>query len=129
MQRHRSEWDVTTAEGREALEYFLMTKMGYRLDSVFEGTEPFWSRGDDIRDIGWIFTPEGMVEAKRWAAKEYEWEIGTRVFADSARAYILDWGGYEVCNEVEAEDEPTAVALALARALEEMDSQAGGDGS
>jgi len=130
MQKHRSDWDVTTAEGRIALERCLMKRIGYIDEDLKKPWEGWFivQTLDEYREYlpdhvepGWVFTPEGMVALKQWAAEEYGWEIESLVGNSFARAVVLHADPAYPRQIGKADDEPTAVALALARALEEME--------
>ncbi len=109
MAKSRSEqWNVWTAEGRDTLERFLAKH--YPDMAIFP--------------VGWIYTGDGMVALKKWAAQEKGIIISSS-YADvetgaSAEAGWMDEFGSDRVY-ADAPDEPTAVALALARALEEME--------
>lgn len=123
-------WDLTTAEGREALERFLMERMGWRRVHLL--SLPGYMREDGRTVVdGWIFTGDGMVALKRWAARSHGlivWSYYDPLF-ERGVATVYEHVKGRGRGEVGAEGESAAVALALARALEEMDSQAGGAGS
>ena len=129
-----AKWDMTTAEGREALERFLVKRIGY----IYEDPKKPWEGWfivqtlDGYREYlpdhvepGWVFTPEGMVALKRWAAEKHGLCISSEPpvsrFNAPAEALVYDIvTGKEFVYE-HTDDEPTSVALALARALEEME--------
>ncbi|HEY8384593.1 MAG TPA: hypothetical protein VIK82_00095, partial [Porticoccaceae bacterium] len=72
-------------------------------------------------DEGWLFGGDGMVWAKEWAHEKgltiSSWLDGNGACAGAGHSDPFGWNSFTV----EAVDEPTAVALALARALEEME--------
>lgn len=110
------EWDISTAEGRAELEAYVMGRMGLEVrDGLFGARDPA-----KVRKPGWLYTGDGMVEAKRWAAREK----GLRIYS-MTDTHMCFAEGYDFDVLVTAPDEPTAVARALARALAAGEEAAG----
>ena len=122
--------DITTPEGRDAVEERIMRAMG----AVGVVADDDWDRhvgwALDIDDepkcvpMGWLYTGDGMVEVKRWFAQQrgiiVSSQPATMQHGDAFAEVV--WTDEDGSDKVwaEAADEPTAVALALYRALEEV---------
>lgn len=134
MQKHRSEWDVTTEKGREALERFLMRQMGWEYGLDPHSYSPAWFGEIEgkrwVMPKGWVFGPTAMITLKQWALREKDITILSKYDRDVngewgyAEAWWYTGYGEDASVNARADDEPTAVALALARALEEMERTA-----
>jgi len=111
--------DITTPEGRDAVERAVLEAMGYRFTRIPETGYPVYERNGQRVPMGWLYTGDGMVEVKRWFAQRgiivssqpATMQHGT-AFAEAFWTDDMLW--------VEGPDEPTTVALALYRALEEQ---------
>mgnify|MGYP001249732470 CR=1 FL=1 len=120
-----AKWDVTTEKGREALERFLMRQMGWHYGLDPHSYSPAWFGEIDgkrwVMPKGWVFGPTGMITLKRWAVETYAWDVETLVSKDFARAVVLHADPAYPRQIATSNCEQYAVALALARALEEME--------
>src|SRR5690606_15685557 len=116
--------DITTPKGRDAVERAVLEAMGYRFIRIPETGYPVYERNGQRVPMGWLYTGDGMVEAKRWFAQErgviVSSQPATMQHGDAFAEVV--WTDEDGSDKVwaEAADEPTAVALALYRALEEV---------
>lgn len=125
---------MTMAKGLDEVERSLMRQMGWHYGLDPHSYSPAWFGEIDgkrwVMPKGWVFGPTGMIVLKRWAAEKKGIVICSQINEGGRSAYaeacwLDEFGSNDVT--VEAGDEPTAVALALARALEEMEGTNDGD--
>src|SRR5690606_18418683 len=78
--------DITAPEGRDAVERAVLEALGYRFTRIPETGYPVYERNGQRVPMGWLFTGDGMVEAKRFFVRNHDWQICTFVERDGCVA-------------------------------------------
>lgn len=118
-------WDVTvlqSPEGRRAVETFIMERMGYQLMLGSDGNH-YWTKDGHMVPEGWIYTGDGMVHLKKWAAVERGIVVTSGVWEDGTAESVSEWqdpSGHVVSASVVYGEEPATAVLAVGNALRKL---------